>query len=44
MIDIRPAPGDPAPELSLPSEEGTPFRLADAAGRPALVTFLSHAA
>jgi peroxiredoxin len=36
--------GDRAPELSLPTESGGAFSLAQVEGRPTLVSFLSHAA
>jgi len=38
------AVGRPAPTLSLPLATGGDIALSDLAGRPALVTFLSHAA
>jgi peroxiredoxin len=41
---VRPAVGDRAPELNLPTEAGTIFALSEAKGRPTLVSFLSHAA
>jgi len=41
---LRPGIGDPAPDLVLPTADDEPFRLSRAHGRPALVSFLSHAA
>lgn len=43
---MQPCPrvGDPAPTLALPTEAGESFSLEQVAGRPILVTFLSHAA
>jgi peroxiredoxin len=38
-----PAPGQPAPDLDLPTLDGGRFRLADQRGHPVLVVFLRHA-
>jgi hypothetical protein len=40
---VKPAVGDGAPELNLPTEAGTAFCLTEMEGRPTLVSFLSHA-
>lgn len=40
----RPRVGDPAPGLTLPTESGESYSLAEAAGQPVLLSFLSHAA
>ncbi|HSM15389.1 MAG TPA: hypothetical protein VK845_00140 [Gemmatimonadales bacterium] len=46
MSQRTPSPqiGDPAPDLTLPTEAGEEFNLAPCRGRPTLVSFLSHAA
>lgn len=36
-------PGDPSPDLVLPTLEGEVVDLADLRGRPVLVSFLRHA-
>lgn len=38
-----PRPGDPAPELRLPTLDGDRTDLRDLRGRPVLVSFLRHA-
>ncbi|MFP5307960.1 MAG: TlpA family protein disulfide reductase [Actinomycetes bacterium] len=38
-----PRPGDPAPELALPTLSGEVTALRDLQGRPVLVSFLRHA-
>jgi len=42
--DPKPRVGDPAPLLELPTESGDRFALGDLAGKPILLSFLSHAA
>ncbi|MQA73961.1 MAG: phosphoribosyl-AMP cyclohydrolase [Solirubrobacterales bacterium] len=41
--DAPPAPGEPAPALSLPARDGAQFHLDAHAGQPVLVSFLRHA-
>jgi peroxiredoxin len=36
---MRPAIGDPAPAIDLPTHDGQRWRLVDAAGRPVLLVF-----
>ncbi len=40
---LPPRAGDAAPQLVLPTLAGETFDLADARGRPVLVSFLRHA-
>lgn len=42
MTMDRPAAGDPAPEIELPTPDGGRWRLSDARGRPVVLVFHRH--